>query len=139
MNLILGSLLLLASTPLLASVEIKTVIHLSDAEAKKTATTCSVTRKQIVKIKRSHNIYKATLDKLFEVSNSRLAPHFQKVFVQGGTAKIFFSKEAYDLLNGTTCNQETVQAPIEATLKAFPEVKAVEYYIDHKLVTGWDA
>ncbi len=61
------------------------------------------------------------------------------VIVKDGVARVNFRKEALEYLNGPACMQESVKTPIEKTLKQFSTIKSVEYAIDGKVFTEWDA
>jgi spore germination protein GerM len=68
-----------------------------------------------------------------------LIDYFRGVRIQGGLAIVDFRDGAMRYLNNTASIQHSVKAPIEATLKQFPNIQRIEYSIDGKIVEGWDA
>jgi hypothetical protein len=69
-----------------------------------------------------------------------LAAYFRGAHLKGTTLTVAFSGDAMRYLNSTTAIQQVVKGSIETTLKKhFPSVTTIEYEIDGKTVTGWDA
>lgn len=68
-----------------------------------------------------------------------LADYFIGVSIKRGTAIVNFRPEAECYLQSTVTMMSFVMDPIDATLKQFPTIKKVEYAIDGKVITEWDA
>ena len=68
-----------------------------------------------------------------------LAAYFLGVTVKKGVATVNFRPEAECYLQSTVTMMNFVMNPIEATLKQFPTIKEVQYAIDGKVITEWDA
>ncbi len=60
-------------------------------------------------------------------------------FIAIEIAVINFKKEALEILNSAAARQMMIKAPIEATLKAFPNIKDVKYAIEGQIFKEWDA
>ncbi|MDQ3076756.1 MAG: GerMN domain-containing protein [bacterium] len=110
---------------------------------------CGATTKVTRLIPKTQSIADATLKALFSgptdaektigLTSSINPDHYLGIIVRNGVATVNFKKEALEYLNGAACMQETVKAPIEQTLKQFSTIKSVEYAIDGKVFTEWDA
>jgi len=70
---------------------------------------------------------------------SALGEYYLGVTVRDGVAIVNFKPDALKYLNAAAGTQLQVKAAIEATLKHFSSVKSVEYSIDGKIYTEWDA
>ncbi|HEY8561001.1 MAG TPA: GerMN domain-containing protein [Pyrinomonadaceae bacterium] len=68
-----------------------------------------------------------------------LAAYFLGVSIKKGTAIVNFRAEAECYLQSAAFQMARVMNPIDATLKQFPSVKRVEYALDGKIITEWDA
>ena len=68
-----------------------------------------------------------------------LAAYFIGVTVKKGTATVNFRPEAECYLQTTITMMGFVMEPIDATLKQFPTIKEVQYALDGKVITEWDA
>ena len=69
-----------------------------------------------------------------------LAAYYRGARLQKGKIIVAFSGEAMRYLNSTVSIQMVVKGSIERTLQLhFPAVKTVEYEIDGKVVSEWDA
>jgi hypothetical protein len=74
-----------------------------------------------------------------ENSTGPLSTFYQGVVVVNEVATVKFSSPALDYLNSAACAQEAVKGPIERTLLQFTSIKSVQYSIDGKIFTDWDA
>jgi spore germination protein GerM len=68
-----------------------------------------------------------------------LAAYFLGVSVKRGTAIVNFRAEAECYLQSAITMMNFVMEPIDATLKQFPSIKEVQYALDGKVITEWDA
>jgi spore germination protein GerM len=68
-----------------------------------------------------------------------LAAYFIGVTVKRGTATVNFRPEAECYLQTTVTMMSFVMDPIDATLKQFPTIKEVQFALDGKVITEWDA
>ncbi len=68
-----------------------------------------------------------------------LAAYFIGVTIKRGTATVNFRPEAECYLQSTITMMGFVMDPIDATLKQFPSIKEVQYALDGKVITEWDA
>lgn len=68
-----------------------------------------------------------------------LAAYFIGVTVKKGTATVNFRAEAECYLQTTVTMMSFVMEPIDATLKQFPTIKEVQYALNGKVITEWDA
>ena len=68
-----------------------------------------------------------------------LAAYFIGVTMKKGTAIVNFRPEAECYLQSTITMMTFVMNPIDATLKQFKSIKTVEYAINGKVITEWDA
>jgi len=69
-----------------------------------------------------------------------LGSYFRGARIDGKLFVVSFSGEAMRYLNNTAAIQEVVKGAIESTIKKnFPGVETVEYEIDGKIVSEWDA
>jgi hypothetical protein len=69
-----------------------------------------------------------------------LASYFRGARLDGETIIVSFSSDALRYLNGAAARQEQIKGSIEGTLLLnFPTAKKVEYEIDGKLFSDWDA
>ncbi|MSR86870.1 hypothetical protein EXS70_01720 [Candidatus Peribacteria bacterium] len=68
-----------------------------------------------------------------------LLSYYHGISVVNGVATVKFSGGAMAYLNNTACTQEEVKGSIGATLLQFPTIKSVQYSVDGKVVTEWDA
>lgn len=68
-----------------------------------------------------------------------LAAYFLGVSIKRGTAIVNFRPAAECYLQSTVTMMNFVMDPIDATLKQFPTIKRVEYALDGKIITEWDA
>ncbi len=59
--------------------------------------------------------------------------------VDGTTATVNFRKDALPILNSAAARQMMVKSPIRATLLQFPGITDVQYAIDGRVFTEWDA
>lgn len=69
-----------------------------------------------------------------------LAAYFRGANLKGTTITLAFVGDAMRYLNASIARQQAIKGSIEATLKEnFPFVTTVEYQVDGKIVTDWDA
>ncbi len=68
-----------------------------------------------------------------------LAAYFLGVSVKKGTAVVNFRPEAECYLQSAITMMNFVMDPIDKTLKQFKSIKTVEYALDGKVITEWDA
>ena len=69
-----------------------------------------------------------------------LVSYYRGARLQKDTIIVAFSGEAMRYLNNTVSIQQVIKGSIESTLRLhFPSVKTVEYEIDGKIVSDWDA
>lgn len=68
-----------------------------------------------------------------------LAPLLIGVTVEGDTATVNFKKEALTILNSAAARQMMAKQPIEQTLLHLTGVTKVQYSVDSKIFTEWDA
>lgn len=68
-----------------------------------------------------------------------LGSYYRGVSVTDGIATVDFAPGALAYLNSAACLQQSVKTPIINTLEQFPKVQTVEFSIDGKLFTEWDA
>jgi spore germination protein GerM len=68
-----------------------------------------------------------------------LAAYFLGVSIKRGTAIVNFRPEAECYLQSTVTMMSFVMEPIDATLKQFSSIKEVQYALDGKVITEWDA
>lgn len=68
-----------------------------------------------------------------------LIDYYQGVSIENGIATVKFSQGAMAYLNAAICMQQIIKAPIEQTLLQFPTVSKVQYSVDGKIITDWDA
>lgn len=68
-----------------------------------------------------------------------LADYLIGVSVKKGVATVNFREPAGCYLQTTIAMQTHVMGPIEATLKQFKSIKEVQYALDGKVITEWDA
>ncbi len=61
------------------------------------------------------------------------------VSIRRGTAIVNFRPEAECYLQSAITMMNFVMEPIDATLKQFPSIKKIEYALDGKVITEWDA
>jgi len=73
------------------------------------------------------------------LQKTSLLPYYNSVYIEGTTAIVDFDSGALSLLNSAACMQASYKAPIESTLKQFPTIKQVEYSIEGKIKSDWDA
>ncbi len=74
---------------------------------------------------------------IYELSNLR--EYYLGITIQNGVAIVNFKPDALKYLNAAHSIQSQVKAAIETTLKHFPTIKTVEYSINGKIYTEWDA
>ena len=125
------------------------------------ATSCAATSEVIRTIPKTLQVADASLRELFKGPNERersqgminnflpakgaptgtktIGEYYKGVKIENGTAIVDFQSGALYYLNSAACMQESVKAPIEKTLKQFPTIKKVEYSIEGKVFTEWDA
>lgn len=84
-------------------------------------------------------IANAVLTVLFNEDLTELKPFYNKITIKDKVAIVDFDKGALEYLNSAACMQGTFKGPIEDTLKQFPTIDKVEYSIDGKIWTEWDA
>jgi spore germination protein GerM len=68
-----------------------------------------------------------------------LLPFFQGVRIDRSSAHIKFDGDALTILNSAAARQQMAKAPLEKTLLQFRGIERVEYEIDGKVFTEWDA
>lgn len=68
-----------------------------------------------------------------------LAAYFIGIRIKKGIAIVNFRPEAGCYLDTAITAADFVMKPIEETLKQFPSIKRVEYAINGKVITDWDA
>src|SRR5215213_1915468 len=68
-----------------------------------------------------------------------LGAYFLGVSIKKGTAIVNFRPEAECYLQSAITMMNFVMDPIDATLKQFKSIKKVEYALDGKVITEWDA
>ena len=69
-----------------------------------------------------------------------LGSYYRGARINGAVFTICFSSDAMRYLNNAAGIQQSVKGAIEGTImKNFPDVKKIEYEIDGKVVTDWDA
>jgi spore germination protein GerM len=68
-----------------------------------------------------------------------LVAYYLGVSVKRGTATVNFRAEAECYLQSAITMMKFVMEPIDATLKQFPSIKEVQYALDGKVITEWDA
>ncbi|HVE55788.1 MAG TPA: GerMN domain-containing protein [Pyrinomonadaceae bacterium] len=61
------------------------------------------------------------------------------VTIKKGVAIVNFRPEAECYLQSAITAMDYVMKPIEATLKQFPSIKGVDYALNGKIITEWDA
>lgn len=81
----------------------------------------------------------ASMRILLEENLPEIKQYYNGVTIKDGVATVDFDKPALSRLNSAACMQAMAKTPIEKTLKQFPTIKRVEYSIDGRLVTEWDA
>ncbi len=81
----------------------------------------------------------ASLKAIFEEDSNGLLPLYNSVVIKNKVAIVDFDSGALQYLNGPACMQGSVKGPIEATLLQYPTIEKVEYSIDGKIWTEWDA
>lgn len=77
-----------------------------------------------------------------ECTDGKLKPlsaYFIGIKIKKGTAIVNFRPEAGCYLDTAITAADFVMKPIEATLKQFPSIKGVDYAINGKVITEWDA
>ena len=68
-----------------------------------------------------------------------LGTYYRGVSIENDIATVDFTSEALSYLNGPACLQAAVKFPIIETLLNIPSIKYVEFSIDGKIYTEWDA
>jgi len=68
-----------------------------------------------------------------------LAAYYLGVSVKKGTATVNFRAEAECYLQSAAFMMSRVMNPIDATLKQFSSIKEVQYALNGKVITEWDA
>ncbi len=81
----------------------------------------------------------ASLQALFMEENVALQPLYNGIKLQGTTAIVDFKRAALTYLDSPACMQAAIKSPIEKTLLQYPTIKKVEYSIEGKIKTDWDA
>lgn len=81
----------------------------------------------------------ASLKTLFTYDANSLMPFYNGVTIKNKVAIVDFDSGALQYLNGAACLQGTFKGPIEATLLQYPTIEKVEYSIEGKIWTEWDA
>lgn len=76
---------------------------------------------------------------IFDSFERPLAESYRGVSIANGLATVKFTEAAMDYLNSAACMQQAVKASIEQTLLEFPSIHSVQYSVDGKIVTEWDA
>lgn len=73
--------------------------------------------------------------------NAPLGDYYLGVKIKKGEAIVNFRRgaEKYLHVSGAICEQEMVLTPIVKTLKQFSPIKSVDYAIEGRIITEWDA
>jgi spore germination protein GerM len=80
------------------------------------------------------------LEDLFHMKDEQpLADSYIGVTIKDGTAIVNFHQPAMRYLSSPACMQASIKTSIEKTLKQFSTIKKIEYAIDGKIQTEWDA
>ena len=77
-----------------------------------------------------------------ECTNDKIKPlaaYFIGVKIKKGIAIVNFRSEGECYLQTAITAADFVMKPIEATLKQFPSIKGIDYAINGKIITEWDA
>jgi len=77
-----------------------------------------------------------------ECSRDKMKPlgaYFLGVSIKKGVATVNFRPEAECYLQSAITMMSYVMDPIDATLKQFKSIKEVQYALDGKVITEWDA
>lgn len=77
-----------------------------------------------------------------ECANDKMKPlgtYLIGVSIKKGTAIVNFKPEAECYLQSAAFMMSRVMNPIDATLKQFKSIKKVEYALNGKIITDWDA
>lgn len=77
-----------------------------------------------------------------ECSREKMKPlgaYFLGVSIKKGVATVNFRAEAECYLQSAITAMNYVMNPIDATLKQFKSIKEVQYALDGKVITEWDA
>lgn len=69
----------------------------------------------------------------------RLSTYLTGARIEGRRAILSFRSPAMNWLNNTSCIQEAVKMPIERTLREAFAIDRVDYEIEGRIVTEWDA
>jgi hypothetical protein len=72
-------------------------------------------------------------------TGENLQQYFEKAEIKDGVAIVYFERGALRYLNAPACMQQMVKGPIVQTLKHNFHVERVEFAIDGKIYTDWDA
>ena len=81
----------------------------------------------------------ASLKILFSENLTELKNNYLGVSIKDSVAVVNFKRPALDYLNNTACIQMSFKIPIEKTLLQYPTIKEVDYSIDGKVFTEFDA
>lgn len=76
---------------------------------------------------------------IFDSFERPLAESYRGISVAHGVATVKFTAPAMSYLNSAACMQQVIKASIEQTLLEFPSIQSVQYSVDGKIVTEWDA
>lgn len=81
----------------------------------------------------------ASLRIIFNEDLTELKPFYNKITINNKVATVDFDSGALKYLDSAACMQQSFKSPIEKTLKQFPTITNVQYSIDGKVKTDWDA
>ncbi len=124
------------STPVVST---GTKLRLHFQDLKGIAMDCEATMLVERTIAPTPRVASAALDILFTENLPKIRSAFNSITIANGVATLDFKPAALEYLNGPACEQASYKTPIEQTLKEFSTVKSVQYSIDGKLHTEWDA
>lgn len=102
-------------------------------------TDCGQTYTETRYVPKTTAVADAALRLLLNENYPSLKDHYNGVTIKNGVAIVDFDQPALGRLNSAACMQAMTKTPIEKTLKEFPTIKSVEYSIDGKIHTEWDA
>ncbi len=100
---------------------------------------CSASFKITRTIPKTLAVADASLRFLFSEDLTELEPFYNGVTIKDKVARIDFKSGALQYLDSPACMQATFKGPIEKTLLQYPTINRVEYSIDGKVKTDWDA